>query len=266
MEYRILGSGVMAVFQDNVDIDKWPEYLQDTMWIRLPDILGKGNSGPEERLNDLMKINSEDDVLFVTFFSPDHNYKAYGAQESYKLTNKQAQNVKDGYIATHFPNKKHRGRQHFKFTNAQPLLSNTNAYLQGFWGRVEVPVEPRTWTNSKHLDDLIEIIFGNEANPGVQKLTLLRLRRRQKRISRGSSELSNIYSVIWSRRTINKCPAEMETFLEDVPVDKWREYLDKTDWGRLPTILGQVSDNVIFRKPDSITYVTDKIGPTGGRK
>ena len=208
--------------------------------------------------------------MFVTFFA---DHKAYGAQTIYKLTNEEVRSVKNGDVGTRFPNRMTQAQQHFKPTEAQPFLRNINPDLEGFWSRVEVPLpreETRVevplpkWTNSKRLDDLIQITFGNkEINPGVQKLTRLRLRRRRQRVSRGTSRLTNLYRVKWLQRTRYKCPAQMEILQEDVPIDEWRQYLDKTDWGRLPKIIGKVSDNLIFEILTRFLTLQTKSGPAG---
>ncbi|KAF8720158.1 hypothetical protein AX14_011258 [Amanita brunnescens Koide BX004] len=77
-------SNVVEPIEDNIPIDKWPERLKDTKWIRSPEILGNSQSGPKDHFNDMIHITTEGGDMYVTFSSRDS--ETWGAQKLYKIT------------------------------------------------------------------------------------------------------------------------------------------------------------------------------------
>ena len=111
----------------------------------------------------------------------------------------------------------------------------------GVWGRLGIlprGAEP-SWSHCQFLDDFIGFEFGD----GVQKLNTFRLKRKLKAVGRGAWQRSNKYGVI---RDKSGRPAKMESYRENVPANEWRGYLHDTVWGRLPGIVGPVSDSAII--------------------
>ena len=111
----------------------------------------------------------------------------------------------------------------------------------GVWGRLGIlprGVKP-SWSHCQFLDDFIGFEFGD----GVQKLNTFRLERKLKAIGKGAWQRSNKYGVI---RDKSGRPAKMVSYRKNVPANEWRGYLHNTVWGRLPGIVGPVSDSAII--------------------
>ena len=130
------------------------------------------------------------------------------------------------------------------------LLHNIVYRLEnGLWARLGIlPEGPTgtvrsTWGLCQTFDDLIGFKFKygtNEQNTGVEKLNTFRLeRRKKKKTVEGSSEKVDMYSVY--RYRVGR-PAMPKPYRENVPMDEWQKYLDNTIWGRLPGIVGTVSE------------------------
>jgi hypothetical protein len=131
------------------------------------------------------------------------------------------------------------------------LLHNIVYRLEnGLWARLGIlPEGPTgtvrsTWGLCQTFDDLIGFKFNygtNEQNTGVEKLNTFRLQRRPKLkgVMPGSSKKAYVYSVY--RYRVGR-PAMPKPYRENVPMDEWQKYLDNTIWGRLPGIVGTVSE------------------------
>ena len=121
---------------------------------------------------------------------------------------------------------------------SMPLLGNEDPTLTlGLWARYETlekDVEP-SWSNSKHLDDVIQFGHANRKST-VGSLRTLRIQRALKH--EDANQLTEYSVFYWQKES------EVTAVLrEDVPVDEWPAHLRDTKWIRLPDILGKVSDS-----------------------
>ena len=132
------------------------------------------------------------------------------------------------------------------------LLQSEDVRLQnGLWGRIDARMPDDFWGQARtlaartvptwDLDDVIQFESETETSLGVGKVNLRRIKRKliPKRQALGNKVMR--YSVVRAPGE----PAETFVLKPSVAIEDFDMYLHNTYWGRIPDIVGPVSDSLM---------------------
>ena len=134
------------------------------------------------------------------------------------------------------------------YHEARLLKGNTDKRLvEGLWGQAvtrtvsegETRYVP-TWADAQHCDDFIK--FSNGGSGHVEDMSIRRVVREAKALEESGPKRTFEYAV--NRHSYGENPTQ--EIYRKVPLNKWADYLDHTYWGRVPTIVGEVSDGLMI--------------------
>jgi hypothetical protein len=185
------------------------------------------------------------------------------ATESFQLTPQEAEMVgkghewPSGFIAMPAPLS---GHHHKENENENKfLLQSEDVRLQkGLWGRIDARVPDDFWGQVRtsatrtvatwDLDDVIQFESETKTSLGVGKVNLRRIKRQlmpiPKQQALGRPRKVMRYSVVRAHGE----PAETFVLKRSVAIEDFDMYLHNTYWGRIPDIVGPVSDSLMIWK------------------
>ena len=184
------------------------------------------------------------------------------AKESYQLSGKEADMVKEGhewlsgFTAMLAPLS---GYYQADNEGGRFLLNNKDVRLpKGLWIQVRTSEAGTvaTWSNGQDLDDVIQF------DSAVEKVNIRRINRE---LMPKEQALGRPYRVVRHHiEAINSWPAETLVLRPGLAIKECESYLHDTYWARIPEILGKVSDSFVILTACLTMRFTEQFGPTKG--
>ena len=139
------------------------------------------------------------------------------------------------------------------------LLQSEDVRLQnGLWGRIDARVPDDFWGQARtlaartvptwDLDDVIQFESETETSLGVGKVNLRRIKRKLMSIPKRQALRNPTKIMRYSVVRTHGGPAETFVLKPSVAIEDFDMYLHNTYWGRIPHIVGLVSDSLMIWK------------------